>query len=67
MIKYAKDCKSLCGKTGAMPTMEVYTHEDSMYYLLVHESEQTPGDSDGWEAWHTSVLGITKSRTRLSE
>ena len=67
MIKYAKDCKSLCGKKGAMPTMEVYTHEDSMYYLLVHESEQTPGDSDGREAWHTSVLGITKSRTRLSE
>ena len=47
MIKYAKDCKSLCGKKGTMPTIEVYTHEDSMYYLLVHESEQTPGDSDG--------------------
>ena len=26
-----------------------------------HESEQTPGDSEGQETWHAVVHGVTKS------
>ena len=32
-----------------------------------HELEQTPGDSEGQEAWGAAVSGVTKSWTRLSE
>ena len=31
------------------------------------ESEQTPGDSEGQEAWRAAVHGIAESQTRLSE
>ena len=34
--------------------------------LSGHEFEQPPGDSDGQEAWHAAVHGVTKSRTLLS-
>ena len=30
------------------------------------ESEQTPGDSKGQEAWRAVVQAVTKSGTRLS-
>ena len=32
-----------------------------------HESEQTLGDGEGWEAWHAAVHGVTKSQTQLSD
>ena len=32
-----------------------------------HESEQTPGDSEGQGAWRAAVHGLSKSRTRLSD
>ena len=28
-----------------------------------HESEQTPGDSDGQGAWRAAVHGVAKSQT----
>ena len=31
-----------------------------------HESEQTPGDLKGREAWHAAVHGASKSWTQLS-
>ena len=32
-----------------------------------HEFEQTLGDGEGREAWHAAVIGVTKSRTQLSD
>ena len=32
-----------------------------------HESEQTPGDSEGWEDWRAAVHGIIKSQTPLGQ
>ena len=32
-----------------------------------YKFEQTPGDSEGQEAWHAAVHGVTKSRTRHSD
>ena len=32
-----------------------------------HESEQTPGDSKGQEAWHAAVHGIAKSQSWLHD
>ena len=44
--------------------------EDKMFgwhhRLSGHEFEQTPGESEGQEAWHAAVPGVTKSWTRLS-
>ena len=31
-----------------------------------HESEQTPGDSEG-QTWHIAVHGVAKSQTQLSD
>ena len=36
------------------------------HQLNGHESEQTPGDSEGQGTWHAAVHGVTKSRTWLS-
>ena len=36
------------------------------HWLNAHEFEQTPEDSEGQEAWHTVVYGVTKSWTQLS-
>ena len=45
--------------------------EDEMvgchHCLNGHEFEQTLGDSEGLDAWHAAVHGITKSQTWLSE
>ena len=32
-----------------------------------HEFEQSLGDGEGQEAWHSEVHGVTKSWTRLSD
>ena len=32
-----------------------------------HRFGWTPGIGDGWEAWHATVHGVTKSWTRLSD
>ena len=44
--------------------------EDEMvgwyHWLSGHEFEQTPGDSEGQEAWHAAVHRVTKSWTPLS-
>ena len=44
--------------------------EDKMvgwhYRLNGHEFEQTPGDSEGQEAWLVAVHEVAKSWTRLS-
>ena len=32
-----------------------------------HESEQTPGDSEGQGAWHAAVHGVAKSQTGLND
>ena len=32
-----------------------------------HESEQTPGDSEGQEVWYAAVHGVTKSQTQRSD
>ena len=37
------------------------------HLLNGHEFEQTPGDSKGQEAQRTTVHGIAKSQTRLSD
>ena len=41
--------------------------EDEMirwhHRLNGHEFEQTPGDSEGREAWHATVHGVTKNLT----
>ena len=41
--------------------------EDEMvgchHCLSGHEFEQTLGDSEGLDAWHAAVHGITKSQT----
>ena len=43
--------------------------EDEMigwhHQLNGHEFEQTPGDSEGWEAWNVAVHGVTKSPKEL--
>ena len=31
-----------------------------------HEFEETLEDSEGWEAWHAAVHGVTNSQTQLS-
>ena len=31
------------------------------HQLNGHEFEQTPGDSEGWEAWNVAVHGVTES------
>ena len=31
-----------------------------------HESEQTPGDSEG-QTWHIAVHGVAKNQTQLSD
>ena len=36
-----------------------------LHQLKGHGFEQTPGDSEGWEAWCAAVHGVTKSWTRL--
>ena len=45
--------------------------EDEMvvwnHWLNGHEFEQTPGDSEGREAWRATVHGVTKSWTQLSD
>ena len=45
--------------------------EDEMirwhHRLNGHEFEQTPGDSEGREAWHATVHGVTKNLTWLSD
>ena len=45
--------------------------EDGMvgwyHQLNGHEFEQTPGDSEGPEAWRSAVHGIAKSQTLLSD
>jgi len=42
--------------------------EDEMigwhHRLNGHEFEQTPGDSEGQEAWCAAVHGVAKSQTR---
>ena len=37
------------------------------HQLNGHEFEQTPGDSEGPEAWRYVVHGIAKSQTLLSD
>ena len=37
------------------------------HWLSRHESEQTPGDSEGQEAWHAAVHRVTKSSIQLSD
>ena len=37
------------------------------HQLSGHESEQTPGDSEGWGGWRVAVHGVAKSQTRLSD
>ena len=37
------------------------------HQLNGHEFEQTPGDSEGPEAWRSAVHGIAKSQTLLSD
>ena len=41
--------------------------EDEMvgwnHQLDGYEFVQTPGDSEGWEAWRAAVHGVAKSRT----
>ena len=32
-----------------------------------HEFEQTPEDSEGQEACHAAIHGVTKSQTQLSD
>ena len=32
-----------------------------------HESEQTPGDTEGQESWRVAVHGVAKSQTQLSD
>ena len=34
--------------------------------LSGHEFEETPGDSEGWEAWCAAAHGVAKSWTRLN-
>ena len=45
--------------------------EDEMFryhhWVNGHESEQTPGDGEGWEACWAAVHGVTKSQTWLSD
>ena len=36
------------------------------HQLSGHESEQTPGDGEKWEAWCAAVHGVTKSWTQLT-
>ena len=36
------------------------------HQLNGHEFEQTPGDSEGWEAWNVAVHGVAKSQKWLS-
>ena len=36
------------------------------HWLNGHEFEQTQGDSEGQEAWHAAVHGVTKSETWMS-
>ena len=36
------------------------------HQLSGHEFEQTPGDSEGQEAWCAAVHVVTKNRTPLS-
>ena len=36
------------------------------HQLNGHESEQTPGDSEGQKVWCGVVRGVTKSQTRLN-
>ena len=36
------------------------------HLLNGHEFEQTPGDSEGQEAWHVAVHGNAKSQTQPS-
>ena len=37
------------------------------HQLNGHEFEQTPGDSEGQEAWLAAVNGVAKSWTGLSD
>ena len=37
------------------------------HWLNGHESKQTLGDSKGQEAWHTTIHGVAKSQTWLSD
>ena len=37
------------------------------HWLKGHESEQTPGDSEGQGTWRAAVHGITKCWTRLND
>ena len=45
--------------------------EDEMagwhHWLNGHEFEQTPGDSEGQEAWRAAVHGVAKNWTHLSD
>ena len=39
---------------------------DSIIKFSGLEFEQAPGDSEGWGTWYTTVHGVAKSQTRLS-
>ena len=53
----------MTGKKGVTEAEKVGWH----HQLSGRESEQTPGDSEGREAWFAAVHRVEKSRTRLSE
>ena len=37
------------------------------HLLNGHEFEQTPGDGEDRQAWHSAVHGVAKSQTGLSD
>ena len=47
------------GEKGATEDEMIRWH----HRLNGHEFEQTPGDSEGREAWHATVHGVTKNLT----
>ena len=53
----------MTGKKGVTEAEKVGWH----HQLSGRESEQTPGDSEGREAWFAAVHRVEKSQTRLSE
>ena len=37
------------------------------HQLSGHEFEETPGDSEGWEAWCAAVRGVARSQILLRD